>query len=184
MNTVTPASVRPHTTPSPGRATTVSATGYPYAPLHGQAIDPRLTKTMPNRMGAHPPADEIGTIKRPSSDGDEPQGQPRSELTGASPPPRRRSRGGSAVPQSNRFTITNMTDNEFSDDSPHINTPGLTETTSQPQPTQESWPTAEEEKARLYQEAKAKVERVQGGLDRAESIGVRLLLLPFLGRAV
>jgi hypothetical protein len=183
MNAVMPTSVRPRTTPSPGQATTVSATGYPYAPLHGQGRDPRLANTMPNRIGAQPPADEMGTIKRPSSDSDEPQGQPRSELTGASPPPRRRSRGASSVPQSNRFTITNMTDNEFSDDSPHINTPGLTETTSRPQPTQKSWLTAEEEKAKLYQEAKAKVERVQGGLDRAESIGVRLLPLPFLERA-
>jgi hypothetical protein len=78
-----------------------------------------------------------------------------------------------------------MTDNEFSDDSPHINTPGLSETASRPQPTQQkSWLTAEEEKARLYQEAKARVERVQGGLDCAESIGVRLLPLSFLGRTI
>jgi hypothetical protein len=181
---VIPTTVRPRTTPSPGQAATVTATGYPYASLHAQTRDQRSTNTVPNRIGAIPPADELGTITRPSSDGDEPQGQPQAELNGDSPTPRRRSRGSGAVPQSNRFTITNMTDNEISDDSPHINTPGPTsETASQPQPPQQkTWLTAEEEKARLYQEAIAKVERVQGGLDRAESIRVCLLPLSFLGR--
>lgn len=176
MNAVMPAT-RARTTSSPGQTATVTATGYPYTPLHGQTRDPRLTNTVPNRMGAPLPADEMGAIARPSSDGD---GQPQAESNGSSPTPRRRSRGGSAMPQSNRFTVTNITDNEISEDGPHTNTPGPTETASQPQsqshsPHQNAWPTAEEEKARLYQEAKAKVERVQGGLDRTESVRVRLL---------
>jgi hypothetical protein len=79
------------------------------------------------------------------------------------------------LPQSNRLTVVNPTDNEIPEDGPHTNTPGLTETPSQSQaPQQKTWPTAEEEKARLYQEAIAKVDRVQGGLDRAESVRVRL----------
>ena len=68
-----------------------------------------------------------------------------------------------------------MTDNEIPEDVPHTNTPGPTETPSRTQvPPQQVWPTADEEKAKLYQDAKAKVERVKGGLDRAESVRVRL----------
>jgi hypothetical protein len=175
-----PTGVRPRTTPNPGQAATVTSTGFPYTSKLNQTRDSRLTKTVPNRIGALSPADEMGTITRPSSDGDEPQSQPQAELNEVTPAPRRRSRGGSSVPQSNRFTITNITDNEISEDSPHTNTPGPTATTSQSQPPRQTiWPTAEEEKARLYQEAKAKVERVQGDLDRAEAVRVRLLPLSF-----
>lgn len=136
-------------------------------------MNSRLTSTVPNSTGAPAHPDEMGFIARSASDGDEPQAQPPSEPN--SSPPRRRSRTGSAVPQSNRFTVTNMTDNEIPEDVPHINTPGPTEIPSQTETSQQkAWPTAEEEKARLYQEAKAKVDRVQGGLDRAESVRVRL----------
>lgn len=115
----------------------------------------------------------MGFIARPSSEGEDQQAQSQSEPNGSSH--RRRSRTGSTVPASNRFTVTNMTDNEIPEDVPHTNTPGLTETPSQTQaPQQRAWPSAEEEKAILYQDAKARVERVQGGLDRAESVQVRL----------
>lgn len=74
-----------------------------------------------------------------------------------------------------------MTDNEFPDDSPHVNEPGSAPPIprSQSPPRQNQWLTAEEEKAKLYQEAKEKVERVQG-LDRSESVRVRVLYLVFV----
>jgi len=128
---------------------------------------------MPNSTSAPVPTDEMGFITRPSSEGDESQVQPHSEPNSSAA--RRRSRTGSAFPQSNRLTVINPTDNEIPEDGPQTNTPGLTETPPQTQaPQQKAWLTAEEEKARLYQEAKARVERVQGGLDPAESVRVRL----------
>jgi hypothetical protein len=146
---------------------------HPFAAAHGNVKDSRLTNTMPNGVGAPVASDEMGFIARPSSEGDERQPQQHFEDNG--PPPRRRSRTGSAVPASNRFTITNMTDNEFPEDSPHINAPGSTSAPRSQSPRPNQWLTAEEEKAKLYQEAKARVERVQGGVDRSESARVRLL---------
>lgn len=135
-------------------------------------IDSRQTNSVPNSASAPAPADEMGFITRPSSEGDESQAQPHSEPSTSA---RRRSRTGSALPQSNRLTVVNPTDNEIPEDGPQVNTPCLTETPSQaPAPRQRAWLTAEEEKAKLYQEAIARVERVQGGLDRAESVRVRL----------
>src|SRR5260221_10151709 len=172
MNSTT---TTPPTAPGVNQAATVTATTYPHAPLQGHAKDPRLTSTVPGGSGPSAPADEMGFVARPSSEGDDQQAQSQSEPNSSSPTPRRRSRTGSAVPASNRFTITNMTDNEIPEDVPHTNTPGPTETPSRTQvPPQQVWPTADEEKAKLYQDAKAKVERVQGGLDRAESVRVRL----------
>lgn len=165
------AGARPLMAPGPGQVATVTASSYPFAPVHSRAIDSRLTNSMPNGNGASVPTDELGFITRPSSEGDESQAQPHSEPSTSA---RRRSRTGSALPQSNRFTVINPTDNEIPEDSPQTNAPGLTETPSLTQaPRQKVWPTAEEEKARLYREAIAKVERVQGGLDRAESVRVR-----------
>ena len=173
MNSITTTGTRPLTAPAVSQAATVAAGGYPYAPLQDPVKDPRLTSTVPSSRGPSVPPDEMGIIARPSSEGDDPQTQSQSEPTSSTP--RRRSRTGSAVPASNRFTITNMTDNEIPEDVPHTNTPGLTETPSQTQaPKRKAWPTAEEEKAKLYQEAKARVDRVQGGLDRAESVRVRV----------
>lgn len=173
MNSMTTTSTLPRTAPGVNQAATVTATSYPYAPLQGHVKDSRLTNTVPNSSGPSAPADEMGFIARPSSEGDDQQAQSQSEPNSSSP--RRRSRAGSAVPATNRFTITNMTDNEIPEDVPHTNTPGPTETSSRSQaPQQQKWASAEEEKAKLYQEAKAKVERVQGGLDRAESVRVRL----------
>jgi hypothetical protein len=184
MNSVTNTGTRPRTAPDASQAATVTATSYPYSPTHGHVKDPRLTNTVPNSAGAPTPSDEIGFIPRPNSDGDEPQAQQQTESNSSSA--RRRSRTGSAVLQSNRFTVANMTDNEIPEDGPHTNTPGPTEIPSlAPAQQPKVWPTAEEEKARLYQEAKARVERVQGGLDRAESVRVRLDSHEFVsGRAV
>jgi hypothetical protein len=173
MNPGVAASARPRTAPGTTQAATVTATSYPFTPVHGRINDPRLTSTVPNSTGAPAPTDEMGFITRPSSEGDESQAQPQSEPNSSSG--RRRSRAGSALPQSNRLTVINPTDNEIPEDGPQTNTPGLTETLSQTRaPQQKAWLTAEEEKARLYQEAKARVERVQGGVDRAESVRVRL----------
>jgi hypothetical protein len=167
---------RPRTGPATNQAATVTATSYPFAPLHGRINDSRVTNTVPNNTGAPAPMDEMGFITRPSSEGDESQAHPHSEPNSSSA--RRRSRTGSAIPQSNRLTVVNPTDNEIPEDGPQTNPPGPTETPSQTQvPRQKVWPTAEEEKARLYQVAKEKVERVQGGLDRAESVRVRLYSL-------
>lgn len=173
LNPGVAAGARSHMAPGPSQAATVTATSYPFAPTHGRVIDSRLTNSVPNSASAPAPIDEMGFITRPSSEGDESQAQPHSEPNSTSA--RRRSRTGSALPQSNRLTVINPTDNEIPEDGPQTNTPGLTETPSQTQsPRQRAWLTAEEEKARLYQEAIAKVERVQGGLDRAESVRVRL----------
>jgi hypothetical protein len=173
MNSTTTTNTGPRTTPGANQAATVTATAHPYAPLQGHAKDSRLTSTAPSTSGPSVPADEMGFVARPSSEGDDQQAQSQSEPNSSSP--RRRSRTGSAVPPSNRFTITNMTDNEIPEDVPHTNTPGPTETPSRAQvPPKQAWPTADEEKAKLYQDAKAKVERVQGGLDRTESVRVRL----------
>lgn len=168
INTVTPANPRPRTAPTTGQPPTVTGTGHPFAPVQSNVKDSRLINTMPNGVGAPVASDEMGFVARPSSEGDERQPQPQAEANG--PPPRRRSRTGSAVPQSNRFTITNMTDNEFPEDSPHINVPGSTSAPQTQSSRQNQWLTAEEEKARLYKEAKARVERVQGGLGRSESV--------------
>jgi hypothetical protein len=171
MNPGVAAGVRPLTAPGTGQAATVTGTSYPFAPAHGRAIDPRLINSVPNGTGAPPPTDEMGFITRPSSEGDESLAQPQSEPSTSA---RRRSRTGSAMPQSNRLTVINPTDNEIPEDGPQPNTSNLTETPSQTQaPRQKAWPTAEEEKARLYRDAIARVERVQGGLDRAESVRVR-----------
>jgi len=173
MNPGVAAGAHSHTATGTSQAATVTATSYPFAPIHGRVIDSRLTNSVPNSASAPAPVDEMGFITRPSSEGDESQAQPHSEPNSTSA--RRRSRTGSALPQSNRLTVINPTDNEIPEDGPQTNTFGLTETPSQTQaPRQRAWPTAEEEKARLYQEAIAKVERVQGGLDRAESVRVRL----------
>jgi hypothetical protein len=175
MNPGVAAGARSRTAPDTSQAATVTATSYPFAPVHSRVIDSRLTNSVPNSASAPAPIDEMGFITRPSSEGDESQAQPHSEPNGTSA--RRRSRAGSALPQSNRLTVINPTDYEIPEDGPQTNTPGhtLTETPSQTQaPRQRAWPTAEEEKARLYQEAIARVERVQGGLDRAESVRVRL----------
>jgi hypothetical protein len=172
MNPGVAAGARSHTAPGASQAATVTATSYPFAPVHGRMIDSRLTNSVPNSASAPAPADEMGFITRPSSEGDESQAQPHSEPSTSA---RRRSRTGSALPQSNRLTVVNPTDNEIPEDGPQVNAPGLTETPSQTQaPRQRAWLTAEEEKAKLYQEAIARVERVQGGLDRAESVRVRL----------
>lgn len=181
MNPGVAAGARSHTPPGTNQVATVTATSYPFTPIHGRVIDSRLTNSGPNGASAPAPTDEMGFITRPSSEGDESQAQPHSEPNSTSA--RRRSRTGSALPQSNRLTVINPTDNEIPEDGPQTNTPGPTassadrdlETPSQTQaPRQRAWPTAEEEKARLYQEAIARVERVQGGLDRAESVRVRL----------
>jgi hypothetical protein len=173
MNPGVTADARSHTAPGTSQTATVAATSYPFAPVHSRVIDSRLTNSVPNSASAPAPTDEMGFITRPSSEGDESQAQPHSEPNSTSA--RRRSRTGSALPQSNRLTVINPTDNEIPEDGPQTNTPGLTETPSQTHaPRQRVWPTAEEEKARLYQEAIARVERVQGGLDRAESVRVRL----------
>ena len=175
MNPGVVTGARSHTAPGTNQAATVTATSYPFAPVQGRAIDSRLTNTVPNGTSAPAFTDEMGVITRPSSEGDESQAQPHSEHNSTSA--RRRSRTGSALPQSNRLTVINPTDNEIPEDGPQTNTPGLIETPSQTQaPRQKVWPTAEEEKARLYQEAIARVERVQGGLDRAESVRVRLYI--------
>ena len=166
------AGARSPTAPGPSQAT-VTAPSYPFAPVHSRVIDSRLTNSVPNGASAPVPTDEMGFITRPSSEGDESLAQPHSEPNSTSA--RRRSRTGSALPQSNRLTVINPTDNEIPEDSPQTNAPGLTATPSLTQaPRQKVWPTAEEEKARLYREAIAKVERVQGGLDRVESVRVRL----------
>lgn len=159
---------RPQATPA-----TISGATPPLAAVHSNVKDSRLVNTMPNGAGAPIASDEMGVIARLSSEVDEGQPQPLTEANG--PPPRRRSRTGTAVPPSHRFTVTNMTDNEFPDDSPHINAPGSTSVPRSQSPRQNQWPTAEEEKARLYQEAKEKVDRVQGGLDRSESVRVCML---------
>ena len=169
INTVTPANPRPRVAPTTGLPATITGTTHPFASV--AVKDSRLANTMPNSVGAPVASDELGFIARASLDGDE--RPPQTEGNGS--PPRRRSRTGSALPPSNRFTITNMTDNEFPEDSPHVNSPGSTSAPQTQAPRQNQWLTAEEEKARLYQEAKAKVERVQGGLDRAESVRVCLL---------
>lgn len=171
INTVTPVTPRPRT--ATGQPATVTGTNHPFAAVHDNVKDSRLISTMPNGVGAPATADEMGFVARPSSEGDERQAQLQAEATGS--PPRRRSRTGTAVPPSHRFTVTNMTDNEFPDDSPHINAPGSTSVPRSQSPRQNQWPTAEEEKARLYQEAKEKVDRVQGGLDRSESVRVCML---------
>jgi hypothetical protein len=172
MNPGVTAGARSHTAPSTSQPATVTANSYPFAPVHGRVIDSRLTNSLPNSASAPAPTDEMGFITRPSSEGDESQAQPHSEPNSTSV--RRRSRMGSALPQSNRLTVINPTDNEIPEDGPQTNTPRLTETPSQTQaPRRRAWPTAEEEKARLYQEAIARVERVQGGLDRSESVRVR-----------
>jgi hypothetical protein len=183
MNPGVAAGARTLTAPGTSQAVTVTATSYPFAPVHGRVIDSRLTNSVPNSASAPPPTDEMGFITRPSSEGDESQAQPHSEPNSTSA--RRRSRTGSALPQSNRLTVINPTDNEIPEDGPQTNTPGLTETPPQTQPPrQKTWLTAEEEKARLYREAIARVERVQGGLDRGESIRVRLCNLVDPQRAV
>ena len=174
INTVTPANPRPRVAPNAGPPATITGPVHPFA-VPGNVKDTRLINTMPNGVGAPAAPDEMGFIARPSSEADE---RPQAEANGT--PPRRRSRTGT-VPASNRFTITNMTDNEFSDDTPHTNEPGSAPPIPRTQspPRQNPWPTAEEEKAKLYQEAKAKVERVQG-LDRSESVRVRVLYLVFV----
>ena len=170
------AGARPHTGPTTSQlsqAATVTASSYPFTPVQGRINDSRVTNTVPNSTGALAPTDEMGFITRPSSEGDESQAHPHSEPNSSSA--RRRSRTGSTLPQSNRLTVVNPTDNEIPEDGPQTNTPGPSETPPQTQaPRQKVWLTAEEEKARLYQEAKERVDRVQGGLDRAESIRVRL----------
>lgn len=177
INTVTPVNPRPRLATS--QPATIAGTTHPFASVHGNVKDSRLANTIPNGVGAPVALDELGFIARPSSEGDERQPQPQAEGSGS--PPRRRSRTGSALPASNRFTITNMTDNEFSEDSPHTNAPGSTSAPHTQPPRPNQWLTAEEEKAKLYQEAKARVERVQGGLDRSESVRVCLLSYSVVG---
>jgi hypothetical protein len=173
VSPMTTTSTHPRTAPGASQAATVTATGYPYTSSQNHVKDSRLTSTMPGSTSPPAPPDEMGFLARPSSEGEDQQAQSQSEPNSSSH--RRRSRTGSTVPASNRFTVTNMTDNEIPEDVPHTNTPGLTETPSQTRASQQrAWPTAEEEKAILYQDAKARVERVQGGLDRAESVRVRL----------
>jgi hypothetical protein len=177
------AGARSLTSPATSQTATVTAPSYPFTPVHGRVIDSRLTNSMPNSASAPAPTDEMGFITRPSSEGDESQAQPHSEPNSTSA--RRRSRTPSALPQSNRLTVINPTDNEIPEDGPQTNTPSHTESSSQIQaPRQKAWPTAEEEKARLYREATARVERVQGGLDRAESVRVRPIILVDPQRAV
>jgi hypothetical protein len=132
INTVTPANPRPQC----GTGNQLTGATHPLASVHGN-VNSRLINTMPNGVGAPIAADELGFIARLSSEGDEGQPQPLAEANG--PPPRRRSRTGTAVPPSNRFTITNMTDNEFPDDSPHINVPGSTPIPRSQSPRQNQW---------------------------------------------
>ena len=172
MNPGVVAGARSLTVPGASQVATVTATSYPFSPVHDRVIDSRLTNSVPNTASAPAPTDEMGFIARPSSEGDESQARPHSEPNSTSA--RRRSRTGSTLPQSNRLTVINPTDNEIFEDGQQTNTPGPTETSSQTQaPRQKAWPTAEEEKAGLYREAIARVERVQGGLERAESVRVR-----------
>jgi hypothetical protein len=140
------AGARSLTAPGPSQVATVTASSYPFAPVHSRAIDSRLTNSLPNSASAPVPADEMGFITRPSSEGDESQAHEPNSTSA-----RRRSRTGSALPQSNRLTVINPTDNEIPEDNPQTNAPGLTETPSLAQaPRQKAWLTAEEEKARLY----------------------------------
>ncbi len=171
MNTVTPVNPRPRVAPTSLPAT-VTAIAHPFASVRNTVNDSRVTNSMPN--SAPVTSDELGFLARPSSEGDE-----RQQTDTSSTGPRRRSRTASAVPASNRFTITNMTDNEIPEDSSHVNAPGSASTPPPLPQTQSSrqnrWLSAEEEKAKLYREAKERVEHVQGGLDRSESVQVCLL---------
>ena len=103
----------------------------------------------------------------------------------------------STLGQTNRFTIVNAGEDEIPEDEGvaarlHRSAPSQSISPRQPTssfsavagpaqvsqtPTASSrpaWPSAEEEKARLYQQAKADVERVQGGLQRTLSSKVRV----------
>ncbi|KAI0261407.1 hypothetical protein BC834DRAFT_479510 [Gloeopeniophorella convolvens] len=182
ITATTPASARPRTAPGPNaQSATIAGTNYPYpSPMHGNSVSgSRMANTMPGNIGASAPSDEMGFVARPSSEGDEPQAQ--SQIETSSTSPRRRSRAGSGVPQTNRFTVTNMGDNDIPEERSHTNSPASLSAQAQSQsqlqsppqpqpPRQGTWLTAEEEKARLYQQAKERVDRVQGGLDRGPSL--------------
>ena len=74
--------------------------------------------------------------------------------------------GGNAT---NRLTVTNMPDEP---DVPKIKTPQPNRQASTPAngaSARTPWPTAEDEKKRLYNKARADVERVQGGIQRSVS---------------
>jgi hypothetical protein len=77
---------------------------------------------------------------------------------------RRRSGGGPSNP-SNRFTITNVNEEEIPKESEPSASGAAAPaaTAASPAPAARNlWPTAEDEKKRLYEQARAKVERVQG----------------------
>ncbi|KAJ6547334.1 hypothetical protein B0H19DRAFT_1165088 [Mycena capillaripes] len=88
------------------------------------------------------------------SSGDEPGGSTARPGAGRRP--------GSA--DRNRFTITNA---EIPEDPPSQRRPS--ETAAKPAAARNKWPTAEDEKQRLYEEARAKVERTQGIAARGAS---------------
>ncbi|KAJ6546448.1 hypothetical protein DFH09DRAFT_643262 [Mycena vulgaris] len=75
----------------------------------------------------------------------------------------------------NRFTITNA---EIPEDPTALRRPSETVTSGGVIPRTKAWPTAEEEKQRLYEEARAKVERTQGIAARASPPPVRATTPP------
>ncbi|KAI0043385.1 hypothetical protein FA95DRAFT_1563354 [Auriscalpium vulgare] len=184
-----PTSPRPNTAPVNtfgGRTD-----GFDYGAAYG-----RQSSTLPN-MNGHTPnvpsistSDELGYISRPNvspnlqprpnTAGTEPRGRSEAEVSAIAAgvgnntvgTGRRSSR--SAVGQPNRFTIVNAVDDEIPEDEEAPAGASASQQWSRPAPTtppsRTAWPTAEEEKARLYQQAKAEVDRVQGGLDRMSSI--------------
>ncbi|KAF8261262.1 hypothetical protein EI94DRAFT_1746344, partial [Lactarius quietus] len=153
INTVTPVNPRPRVVPI--QPATIPGSNHPFAPAQSNVKDSRLINTLPNGAGAPIVADEMGFVTRPSSEPDERPPQPQAEPVVLRP--------GGALARVAPYP-------HQTDDSPHINAPGSTSIARSQSPKQNQWPTAEEEKARLYQEAKAKVDLVQGGLDRSESV--------------
>ncbi|KAI0056427.1 hypothetical protein BV25DRAFT_1909846 [Artomyces pyxidatus] len=191
VTTAAPTSPRPNTAPSSGPAfpSTISARTDP-VDYHGAYGVGRQSSTLPNLNGHTPNApslgisDEFGALsngngsasysdqRRPSTAGNEPSGRSEPDVGsagGSGVGVGRRPRS-SLVGQPNRFTIVNQADDEIPEDEDHA--PASTSQRPAPEPPRNAtaWPTAEEEKARLYQQAKAEVERVQGGLDRMSSL--------------
>ncbi|TFY78508.1 hypothetical protein EWM64_g5506 [Hericium alpestre] len=151
-------------------------------------------QTMPNMNGHAPQSslgrpDEFGLLRPATSAADSPsqrhtmslQARPRtadsnpSEVSVNGVGTGRRQRA-STLGQMNRFTIVNALDDEIPEEddapgSPEHPVSALPVTTPSPkQPAARSaWLSAEEEKARLYQQAKAEVERTQNRIDRTPS---------------
>ncbi|KAJ6455813.1 hypothetical protein C8R45DRAFT_1035797 [Mycena sanguinolenta] len=136
-------------------------------PVVNRTVAANVYNTMPTQPATLGTVDEFGgyTNAKPThkttnsrSSGDEPAGSTARPGAGRRP--------GSA--DRNRFTITNAPADMIPEDPPSQRAPATAapKTTT---PRNKGWPTAEDEKARLYEEARRNVEKTQGLVARGAS---------------